>query len=111
MKEEKKIQYIAIEPSGDICEDDEIDLRELFKTIWKYRKKILIFVLFTLFLTLMYILGKPNIYTSKTILIPKQQVKSSLRAASALASIAGIDMSGDRSAINIPKLFEELLNG
>jgi len=110
VKEEQKVKYVAIEPAVDYCDGDEIDLRELFKIIWKQRIKIVVLISLVLLLSFIYVLGKPNIYTSKTILIPKQQEKSSLTTASALASMAGISVPNDSSSINIPKLFDELLN-
>ena len=60
------------------CDEDEIDLRELFQTIKKYIKQIGIFVIATTSITLLYVLSLPNTYTSATILAPQSQTKSSL---------------------------------
>ncbi len=77
-------------------EEDEIDLRELFATIWKGRKFIALFVAGVTFLTLIYVLGKPNIYASSTILVSQSQsgLSSKLGGLGALAGLAGVDIGG-----------------
>ncbi len=58
-----------MDQNSQICYDeDEIDLKELFKTIWKYKKFIAIFVIIITSLTTLYIVMKPNIYRVDSIL-------------------------------------------
>ena len=91
-------------------EEDEIDLRELFATIWANKFTIMGFSLVITSLAILYALYKPNVYTSKSILIPKDQGgKPSLGGgAAALASMAGINIGGG-GELDISSLFENLL--
>lgn len=77
------------------CEEDEIDLRELFLTIKKHFLKVLIFTAGVVLATLVYVLSIPNSYESSVTLAPQSQTKtSSLGGLSALAGMAGIDIGG-----------------
>ncbi len=92
-------------------EEDEIDLRELFSTIWKNKFKIIFLSILITSLALIYALTKPNSYASQTILILKEQSKPSLGGgAAALASMAGINIGGGGSGIDIGALFKNLIN-
>ena len=76
-------------------EEDEIDLRELFATIWSNKYKIIIFTFIMTSLTIAYTLKLPNSYKSSVILAPQEQSKgASLGGLSALAGMAGIDLGG-----------------
>lgn len=76
-------------------EEDEIDLRELFATIWANKYKIAIFTFIVTLLVLIYALKIPNEYKSSTILAPQGQSKnSSLGGLSSLASLAGVNIGG-----------------
>ncbi len=108
--EKKDIKYIAIEPIRECFEDDEIDLKELFESVKKYKKAIFIFTITMTLIAIFYTLFLPNIYVSKTILVPKQQEKAIPGTASALASIAGINIGNESSSVKISKIFQELLN-
>jgi len=48
-------------------EEDEIDLRELFKTIWKNKKFIVIFTMIVTVLSIIYVLIKTPVYEAKAI--------------------------------------------
>ncbi len=75
--------------------EDEIDLRELFVTIWSNKYKIIIFTFIVTLLTVIYTLNIPNTYKSTVVLAPQNQSKSmSLGGLSALAGMAGIDIGG-----------------
>ena len=74
-------------------EEDEIDLKELFSTIWKYKWKIGIFTFLITSGVVGYLITVPNIYKSELILVPQEQ-KSSAGGFGALAGLAGIDMGG-----------------
>lgn len=98
------------EQYNQCIEEDEIDLRELFATIWANKFTIMAFSLVITSLAILYALYKPNLYTSKTILIPKDQgSKPSLGGgAAALASMAGISIGGG-GELDISSLFKNLL--
>lgn len=92
-------------------EEDEIDLRELFSTIWGNKFKIIFLSILITSFALIYALTKPNSYASQTILILKEQSKPSLGGgAAALASMAGISLGGGGSSIDIGALFKNLIN-
>jgi len=92
-------------------EEDEIDLRELFSTIWGNKFKIIFLSILITSFALIYALTKPNSYASETILILKEQSKPSLGGgAAALASMAGISLGGGGSGIDIGALFKNLIN-
>jgi uncharacterized protein involved in exopolysaccharide biosynthesis len=78
-------------------EEDEIDLKELFTTIWKNKGKILLFTFIITFLTIIYTLTMPNEYTSTTVLEPQGQSKSmDLGGLSSLASLAGVNIGSEK---------------
>ena len=77
-------------------EEDEIDLKELFSTIWKNKFKIATFSFVVVFLTLIYVLKIPNSYTSSVILAPQGEQKGG-GGLSSLASLAGISIGGGSS--------------
>ena len=79
--------------------DDEIDLRELFATLW--RGKWIIILVTTVFAVVgvFYALSQPNIYQSSVLLAPAQDeggagVSGQLGG---LASLAGISLGGGGS--------------
>jgi LPS O-antigen subunit length determinant protein (WzzB/FepE family) len=91
-------------------EEDEIDLRELFSTIWQNKFTIAIISLLITSFALLYALKKPNIYNTSTVLILKNSDKPSISGgAAAMAAMAGIDLSGGGGGIDIAGLFKNLL--
>jgi len=78
--------------------EDEIDLKELFLTIYKHKFKILFFSLIVTSLTIIYAMSIPNSYKSEVILSPQGQSKgSSLGGLGALAGLAGVSLGGSSS--------------
>jgi len=76
-------------------EEDEIDLKELFATIWNNKFKIAIFTFIVTSLTIIYTISIPNSYKSEVILAPQNQSKSSIGGGlSALAGLAGVSLGG-----------------
>jgi len=75
-------------------EEDEIDLKELFATIMRYKKKIALFVVVITTLTLFYVITLPNVYQSQTILAPQKSSKSMGGGLSSLAAMAGVSLGG-----------------
>jgi uncharacterized protein involved in exopolysaccharide biosynthesis len=94
----------------NFIEEDEIDLRELFKTI--VDGKLIIFLITTVIvsLTFIYVLKLPNSYKSYAVLIPSEGEKSSgLGGLGGLAAMAGVSIGG--SASMTPDVaFTSLLN-
>jgi len=80
--------------ANNYIEEDEIDLRELFSTIWNNKFKIAFFSFVITSLTIAYTLSLPNSYTSSTNLVPQTSAKPSLGGLGALAGMAGIDIGG-----------------
>lgn len=101
MNESTQTQYL---------EEDEIDLRELWNTILKGKKLIALISVVVVSLTLVYALKLPNVYTSKTILIPtSEDGGSALGGLGGLAAMAGISIGGGGS-ISPDTAFNSLLN-
>lgn len=81
--------------SQNMVQEDEIDLRELARTIGKNKFKLIGFTLVVTAMSIAWTLGKPNIYKSQAILVPQEQSKSSsLGGLGALAGMAGVDLGG-----------------
>lgn len=78
-------------------EEDEIDLKELFKTILKYKYKILLFTLGVVVFTFVYVLSIPNSYKSFVVLSPQETQKNIGGGLSSLASLAGVSLGGGNS--------------
>jgi len=74
-------------------EEDEIDLKELFSTIWRYKWLISIFSIVVTLVVAIYLVRQPNIYKSETILAPQGQ-KSTSNSLGVLAGFAGVDIGG-----------------
>ena len=81
-------------PQKNYIEEDEIDLKELFNTILKYKYKIAIFSFIVTIFTLCYVLSLPNSYKSEIILAPQGDDKSSGGGLASLASLAGASLGG-----------------
>ncbi|WP_417539710.1 Wzz/FepE/Etk N-terminal domain-containing protein [Marinobacter sp.] len=81
--------------------DDEIDLRELFATLWRGKWIILLFTIVFAAGGVAYALSKPNIYQATVLLAPAQDeggaggLKGQLGG---LASLAGISIGGGGGA-------------
>lgn len=86
---------INIQNNKQLLEEDEIDLRELGKTIGRYKWSILFFSLFVTSIAVLFALSKPNEYESKTLLMPQENAKPSIGGGlAALAGMAGVDVGG-----------------
>lgn len=62
--------------TNEIKQEDEIDLRELFSIVLKYKLFIVVFVTFFTLVAGIYAIMKPNIYESKAIFSPINNEKS-----------------------------------
>ncbi len=91
-------------------EEDEIDLRELFSTIWKNKFKLILLSILITSLAIIYAITAPNSYNSKTILVPQESSKPSLGGgAAALAAMAGINIGGGGGGLDVSSLFKNLI--
>ena len=79
-------------------EEDEIDLRELFNTILRYKYKIIFLSFLVVCATLVYVLSIPNSYKSQVTLSPQGGSSSSMGGLSSLASLAGVSLGGGDSS-------------
>ena len=97
--------------NNNVCiEEDEIDLKELFSTIWRYKIFIAIFVTIVTVLSIIWALSKPNEYKVYTLLAPQEQSKGvNLGGLGALASMAGVNIGGG-SGITPDIAFSNLLS-
>lgn len=80
--------------------DDEIDLRELFATLWRGKWIIILFTTAFAASGVFYALSKPNIYIASVLLAPVQDeggAGSLGGQLGGLASLAGISLGGDGS--------------
>ena len=77
-------------------QDDEIDLRELFVTLWRGKWIIILFTILFAAAGVFYALSKPNIYQSNVLLAPAQDYGGTGVAGQlgGLASLAGISLGG-----------------
>ena len=77
--------------------DDEIDLRELFATLWRGKWIILLFTIAFAAAGVFYALSKPNIYQASVLLAPAQEEGGAGGLGGqlgGLASLAGISLGG-----------------
>jgi LPS O-antigen subunit length determinant protein (WzzB/FepE family) len=76
-----------------MIKEDEIDLRELARTIGKHKKKLIAFTLVVTLLSALWTLTKPNIYHSQAVLVPQgDSASSSMGNLGELAGLAGVDV-------------------
>ena len=92
-----------------MIEEDEIDLRELWQTIKKGKKIIIILTTVIVSLTLVYVLKLPNEYKSSATLIPTESSSPSLGGLGGLAAMAGVSLGGGGS-MTPDVAFQSLLN-
>tara|TARA_B110000090_G_C13385618_1_gene447595 strand:+ start:209 stop:1135 length:927 start_codon:yes stop_codon:yes gene_type:complete len=80
--------------------NDEIDLKDIFVTIWDHKLTVINFFLFSATLSVLIALYLPNTYLSKTLLAPtstEDTLSSQLSELSSFSSIAGINLTGKTS--------------
>ncbi|EJL6856707.1 Wzz/FepE/Etk N-terminal domain-containing protein [Vibrio alginolyticus] len=83
--------------------DDEIDLRELFKTLWKGKWIIIATTFIFAVGTVLYALSLPNIYKSDALLAPAERSNGGGLSKMAgqlggLAALAGVNLGGGESS-------------
>ncbi len=98
--------YQQAEP---ICEEDEIDLYELWEKIWSHRKFITIFTISLTIIAIVATLFMKNIYKSSAVILPIQQASngSSLMSQySGIASLVGVSLPSSGGSENIMALLK-----
>jgi hypothetical protein len=85
--------------------EDEIDLIELIKKVYKEKKLILKVTLLSVVLGIVNALSQPNVFTSSTTFIPQLSsgVKTGGSSLGGLASLAGINLGGMDSSSEFPQ--------
>jgi len=84
----------------EICQEDEIDLFELFQIIWNNRFFIAKIVLGITILTAIISFILPKTYTSESLIVPVTK-SSSGSGLSAIAAMAGLPVGGDQATANV----------
>ena len=87
--------------------EDEIDLVELSKKVYKEKKLIFKYSIIAAILGVVFALFQPNQYTSSTTFIPQlgSDIDASASSLSGLASLAGINFGGIDSSSEFPQLY------
>jgi uncharacterized protein involved in exopolysaccharide biosynthesis len=85
--------------------DDEIDVRELFSTLWLSKKFILILTGIFAVLSVIYSLSLTNLYTSQALLVPTSLNSNSTSQYSALAAVAGVNLSDSSPDVTLAIAF------
>ena len=90
--------------------EDEIDIRELVKTLISERKTIFFSTSIISLIALLYCIFVPNIYKSTAILVPSDSssISGYLSSYSGLASLAGINLPSEGAESNSVKAIEKL---
>ena len=90
--------------SSQQVSEDEIDLIELLKKVYKEKKFILKTSILTALFGIVYALFQPNEFTSSTTFIPQlsSDVKAGGSSLSGLASLAGINLGGVEGSSEFP---------
>lgn len=101
-QKEPNPNYLAYppQPSG---KDDEVDLRELFKALWKGKWVIIATTFVFAIGSVLYALSLPNIYKADALLAPAESSNGGGLSKMAgqfggLAALAGVDLSGGDSS-------------
>ena len=104
------MQNVPCENQQSYYEEDEIDLRELFATIWRHKVFIFLFTFVITSLVVVYLLYKPNSYKIYTVLAPQEEQKGiNLGGLGALASMAGVNIGGS-SGVTPKVAFKTLID-
>ncbi|MGF1889965.1 Wzz/FepE/Etk N-terminal domain-containing protein [Vibrio campbellii] len=90
-------------PSQSQPTDDEIDLRELFKALWKGKWIITVATLVFALGSVLYALSLPNVYKADALLAPAESSNGGGLSKMAgqfggLAALAGVNLGGDKSS-------------
>ncbi|ENM6363154.1 LPS O-antigen length regulator [Vibrio alginolyticus] len=101
-KKEPNPNYLPYPPQPQSI-DDEIDLRELFKALWKGKWIIIATTFVFAIASVLYALSLPNIYKSDALLAPAESSNGGSLSKMAgqlggLAALAGVNLGGGESS-------------
>lgn len=102
-QKEPHSNYLPYPPQAPAISDDEIDLRELFKAVWK-GKWIIIATMFVFAVaSVLYALSLPNIYKADALLAPAESSNGGGLSKMAgqlggLAALAGVNLGGGETS-------------
>lgn len=94
-----------------VPQDDEIDLIQLAKTLWKGKNTIIVSIVVAAILGVAIALLSPKAYTTSTTMVPQMSSKTpNLGGLSSLAAMAGfnLDMSGGAGPLS-PVIYPQIL--
>ncbi|ENQ8700046.1 Wzz/FepE/Etk N-terminal domain-containing protein [Vibrio harveyi] len=101
-QKESNLNYLPYPPQPQST-DDEIDLRELFKALWKGKWIIIVTTLVFAIGSVLYALSLPNIYKADALLAPAESSNGGGLSKMAgqlggLAALAGVNLGGNESS-------------
>jgi len=100
-----------VENREHYIEEDEIDLRELFVTIWQGKWKIATFTTLIVTFTILHTISIPNSYKREIALSPSEQgSSSSMGGLSALAGFAGVNIGNSGSGVDTVSSLQTILS-
>ncbi|MDW1886848.1 MULTISPECIES: Wzz/FepE/Etk N-terminal domain-containing protein [Vibrio] len=96
-------EYLPYPPKTSAIADDEIDLRELFKAIWKGKWVIIATTFVFAVASVLYALSLPNIYKADALLAPAESSSGGGLSKMAgqlggLAALAGVNLGGGETS-------------
>ncbi|MDV6253333.1 Wzz/FepE/Etk N-terminal domain-containing protein [Vibrio sp. EA2] len=96
-------EYLPYPPQTSAIADDEIDLRELFKAVWKGKWIIIATTFVFAVASVLYALSLPNIYKADALLAPAESSNGGGLSKMAgqlggLAALAGVNLGGGETS-------------
>jgi LPS O-antigen subunit length determinant protein (WzzB/FepE family) len=92
-------------------EEDEIDIKELFNTVKKSKRFLMLFTFSVTVIVLIIALSMPNVYQSKSVLMPQEQDTNKMAGLAGLAGLAGVDMGSQMgNELSAKSSYEMVLN-
>ena len=90
-------------------EEDEIDLIQLTKTLWKSRKTVIKITIIFMVLGLLVAIFTPPEYQVTTVMVPQVGGKSKLGGLSSLAAMAGVNLNVSGGSELSPMVYPEIV--
>ncbi len=90
-------------------EEDEIDLIQLTKTLWKSRRKVIKITIIFMVLGVLVALLTPPEYSVTTVMVPQVGGKSKLGGLSSLAAMAGVNLNVSGGSELSPAVYPEIV--
>ena len=91
------------------AEEDEIDLIQLTKTLWKSRKKVIKITVAFMILGLLVAFLTPREYSVTTVMVPQVAGKSKLGGLSSLAAMAGVNLNVSGGSEISPMVYPQIV--